>query len=134
MTTHVLPPAGIVTCPVPHRALMGPGPSDMPPRVVKALGQPAIGHLDPAFVQMMEEIKGLLRYAFQTENALTFAVSTPGSVGMETCFVNLVEPGDKVILCLGALAEVMTGMGVAADKDATLTAAQRVYAGSQAPA
>jgi alanine-glyoxylate transaminase/serine-glyoxylate transaminase/serine-pyruvate transaminase len=71
----------------------------MHPRVVAALGKPAIGHLDPAFVQMMEEIKVLLRYAFQTENALTFAVSGPGSVGMETCFVNLVEPGDKVIVC-----------------------------------
>jgi len=78
---------------------MGPGPSDMHPRVVEALGKPAIGHLDPAFVQLMEEIKVLLRYAFQTENALTFAVSGPGSVGMETCFVNLVEPGDKVIVC-----------------------------------
>jgi alanine-glyoxylate transaminase/serine-glyoxylate transaminase/serine-pyruvate transaminase len=71
----------------------------MHPRVVTALGHPAIGHLDPAFVAMMEEIKLLLRYAFQTENALTFAVSGPGSVGMETCFVNLVEPGDKVIVC-----------------------------------
>lgn len=78
---------------------MGPGPSDMSPSVVAALGKPAIGHLDPAFVQMMEEIKVLLRYAFQTNNALTFAVSGPGSVGMETCFVNLVEPGDKVIVC-----------------------------------
>ncbi|MBK6400647.1 MAG: alanine--glyoxylate aminotransferase family protein [Rhodocyclaceae bacterium] len=78
---------------------MGPGPSDMHPRVVAALGHSAIGHLDPAFVAMMEEIKVLLRYAFQTENALTFAVSGPGSVGMETCFVNLVEPGDKVIVC-----------------------------------
>jgi alanine-glyoxylate transaminase/serine-glyoxylate transaminase/serine-pyruvate transaminase len=71
----------------------------MHPRVVAALGRPAIGHLDPAFVEMMEEIKILLRYAFQTENALTFAVSGPGSVGMETCFVNLVEPGDKFIVC-----------------------------------
>jgi alanine-glyoxylate transaminase/serine-glyoxylate transaminase/serine-pyruvate transaminase len=71
----------------------------MHPRVVAALGKPAIGHLDPFFVQAMEDIKVLLRYAFQTENALTFAVSGPGSVGMETCFVNLVEPGDKVIVC-----------------------------------
>lgn len=99
MTTRILPPQGIASCPVPNRILMGPGPSDMHPRVVAALGKPAIGHLDPAFVQMMEEIKVLLRYAFQTENALTFAVSGPGSVGMETCFVNLVEPGDKVIVC-----------------------------------
>lgn len=99
MTTRILPPQGISSCSVPNRVLMGPGPSDMHPRVVAALGKPAIGHLDPAFVQMMEEIKVLLRYAFQTENALTFAVSGPGSVGMETCFVNLVEPGDKVIVC-----------------------------------
>jgi alanine-glyoxylate transaminase/serine-glyoxylate transaminase/serine-pyruvate transaminase len=99
MTTHIVPPKDIGSCPVPNRVLMGPGPSDMHPRVVAALGQPAIGHLDPAFVNMMEEIKVLLRYAFQTGNALTFAVSGPGSVGMETCFVNLVEPGDKVIVC-----------------------------------
>lgn len=99
MTVHIVPPLDIASYSVPNRVLMGPGPSDMHPHVVKALGQPAIGHLDPAFVQMMEEIKLLLRYAFQTENALTFAVSGPGSVGMETCFVNLVEPGDKVIVC-----------------------------------
>ncbi|HTY03011.1 MAG TPA: alanine--glyoxylate aminotransferase family protein [Rhodocyclaceae bacterium] len=99
MTTHIVPPQGIASRPAPSRVLMGPGPSDMHPRVVEALGKPAIGHLDPAFVQLMEEIKVLLRYAFQTENALTFAVSGPGSVGMETCFVNLVEPGDKVIVC-----------------------------------
>jgi alanine-glyoxylate transaminase/serine-glyoxylate transaminase/serine-pyruvate transaminase len=99
MTTYIVPPQGISSRPVPHRALMGPGPSDMHPRVVAALGKPAIGHLDPAFVQTMEEIKVLLRYAFQTANALTFAVSGPGSVGMETCFVNLVEPGDKVVVC-----------------------------------
>ena len=99
MTVQISAPQNIVSSIVPNRVLMGPGPSDMPPGVVKALGQPAIGHLDPAFVDMMEEIKVLLRYAFQTENALTFAVSGPGSVGMETCFVNLVEPGDKVIVC-----------------------------------
>lgn len=99
MTTRIPVPQGIASSSVPIRILMGPGPSDMHPRVVAALGKPAIGHLDPAFVQMMEEIKVLLRYAFQTENALTFAVSGPGSVGMETCFVNLVEHGDKVIVC-----------------------------------
>jgi len=99
MTALMQPPAGITGFSVPGRVLMGPGPSDMPPRVVKALAQPAIGHLDPAFVRMMDETKELLRYAFQTRNALTFAVSGPGSVGMETCFVNLVEPGDKVIVC-----------------------------------
>jgi alanine-glyoxylate transaminase/serine-glyoxylate transaminase/serine-pyruvate transaminase len=83
----------------PERTLMGPGPSNLHPRVLAALSRPIIGHLDPAFVGMMDELKGLLRYAFRTENALTFAVSAPGSAGMETCFVNLVEPGDKVIVC-----------------------------------
>jgi len=83
----------------PRRTLLGPGPSDMNPRVMTALAQPSIGYLDPAFVTMMEELKELLRYAFQTENPLTFPLSGPGSVGMETCFVNLVEPGDKVIVC-----------------------------------
>ena len=83
----------------PQRTLMGPGPSDIHPRVMTAMSQPAIGYLDPVFVEMMEELKSLLRYAFQTKNALTFAVSGPGSVGMENCFVNLVEPGDKVIVC-----------------------------------
>ncbi len=83
----------------PQRTLMGPGPSDVPPRVLEVLSRPTIGHLDPAFVDMMEEIKGLLRYAFQTDNQLTFPVSAPGSTGMEMCFVNLVEPGDKVVVC-----------------------------------
>ncbi len=71
----------------------------MHPRVLEAMARPTVGHLDPAFGAMMDELKALLRYAFQTENALTFPVSAPGSVGMETCFVNLVEPGDKVIVC-----------------------------------
>lgn len=83
----------------PPRTLMGPGPSDVSPRVLEALARPTIGHLDPAFVGMMEELKDLLRYAFQTRNAFTMPVSGPGSLGMETCFVNLVEPGDKVIVC-----------------------------------
>lgn len=83
----------------PQRTLMGPGPSDVSPRVLAAMARPTIGHLDPAFVTMMEEVKGLLQYAFQTTNELTFPVSAPGSAGMETCFVNLVEPGDTVIVC-----------------------------------
>jgi alanine-glyoxylate transaminase/serine-glyoxylate transaminase/serine-pyruvate transaminase len=78
---------------------MGPGPSDVHPRILEAMSRPTIGHLDPLFVGMMEEIKQLLQYAFQTENPLTMPVSAPGSAGMETCFVNLVEPGDKVIVC-----------------------------------
>ncbi len=83
----------------PQRTLMGPGPSDVSPRVLAALARPTIGHLDPAFVGMMDEMKQLLQYAFKTKNELTFPVSAPGSAGMETCFVNLLEPGDKVIVC-----------------------------------
>jgi len=83
----------------PQRTLMGPGPSDVNPRILEAMSRPTIGHLDPAFITMMDEVKILLQYAFQTKNALTMPVSAPGSAGMETCFVNLVEPGDKVIVC-----------------------------------
>ena len=83
----------------PHRTLMGPGPSDISPQVLQALSRPTIGHLDPLFIAMMDEVKQLLKYAFQTENEFTIAVSAPGSAGMETCFVNLIEPGEKVIVC-----------------------------------
>ena len=83
----------------PHRTLMGPGPSDISPQVLQALSRPTIGHLDPLFITMMDEVKQLLKYAFQTENEFTIAVSAPGSAGMETCFVNLIEPGEKVIVC-----------------------------------
>ena len=83
----------------PIRTLMGPGPSDVHPRVLAAMARPTIGHLDPVFVSMMDELKLLLQYGFQTKNDLTIPVSAPGSAGMETCFVNLVEPGDKVIVC-----------------------------------
>lgn len=87
----------------PRRTLMGPGPSDVPQRILDAMARPTIGHLDPAFTTMMEETKTLLRYAFQTANKLTFPISGPGSVGMESCFVNLVEPGDKVIVCVNGV-------------------------------
>ncbi len=83
----------------PVRTLMGPGPSDVHPRILEALSRPTIGHLDPRFVDMMEEVKSLLHYAFQTKNELTIAISAPGSAGMETCFVNLLESGDKAIIC-----------------------------------
>ncbi len=83
----------------PVRTLMGPGPSDVHPRILEALSRPTIGHLDPAFITMMDELKELLQYAFQTRNIMTMPVSAPGSAGMESCFVNLVEPGDKVIVC-----------------------------------
>lgn len=83
----------------PQRTLMGPGPSDVSPRVLGALARPTIGHLDPLFVKLMDEIKSLLQFAFQTSNELTLPISAPGSAGMEACFVNLVSPGDKVIVC-----------------------------------
>lgn len=89
---------GITSFPPPERVLMGPGPSNIDPRVLAAMSRPTIGHLDPAFVGMMDEVKELLQYAFQTKNALTLPVSAPGSAGMETCFVNLVEPAEKVIV------------------------------------
>ncbi|MBT8383650.1 MAG: alanine--glyoxylate aminotransferase family protein, partial [Ignavibacteria bacterium] len=87
----------------PKRILMGPGPSNVHPRVLEAMSRPTIGHLDPKFIELMDEIKGLLKYAFQTENEVTFAVSGPGSVGMETCLVNLVEPGSEVLVCINGV-------------------------------
>lgn len=83
----------------PVRTLMGPGPSDVSPRVLSALARPTIGHLDPEFIHMMDEIKEMLQALFKTQSPLTLPVSAPGSAGMEACFVNLVEPGDKVIVC-----------------------------------
>lgn len=83
----------------PKRTLMGPGPSDVYPSVLQALSRPTIGHLDPMFIEMMDDSKQLLQYAFQTENEMTGAISAPGSAGMEACFVNLIEPGETVIVC-----------------------------------
>jgi alanine-glyoxylate transaminase/serine-glyoxylate transaminase/serine-pyruvate transaminase len=82
----------------PERLLLGPGPSNVAPTVLKAMAEPLLGHLDPVFVQMMEEIKGMLREVFLTKNEMTFPISGTGSAGMEFCFVNLIEPGDEVII------------------------------------
>jgi len=82
----------------PPRLLMGPGPSDVAPSVLAAMSQPLVGHLDPVFVKMMEEIKTMLRVVFQTRNEMTFPISGTGSAGMEFCFVNLIEPGDEVVI------------------------------------
>ncbi len=87
----------------PQRVLMGPGPSDVPPRVLQAMAAPCIGHLDPYFLATMDETQQLLRHLFQTENRLTIPVSGTGSAGMETCFVNLVEPGDEVVVCVNGV-------------------------------
>ena len=87
----------------PQRTLMGPGPSDVSPRVLEAMARPTLGHLDPVFVEFMDQLKELLQFAFQTSNPLTMPISGPGSVGMEACFVNLVEPGDTVIVCVNGV-------------------------------
>jgi alanine-glyoxylate transaminase/serine-glyoxylate transaminase/serine-pyruvate transaminase len=87
----------------PVRTLMGPGPSDVSPRVLSALARPTVGHLDPSFIAMMDELKLLLQYAFQTKNENTMAVSAPGSAGMEACFVNLISPEDTVVVCVNGV-------------------------------
>jgi alanine-glyoxylate transaminase/serine-glyoxylate transaminase/serine-pyruvate transaminase len=82
----------------PDRLLLGPGPSNAAPTVLDAMQRPLVGHLDPAFIGMMEEIKSMLRHVFQTENEMTLPVSATGSAGMEACFVNLLERGDEVVI------------------------------------
>src|ERR1044071_7115702 len=105
----------------PPRLLMGPGPSDVAPSVLAAMSQPLVGHLDPVFVRMMEEIKTMLRAVFQTNNEMTFPVSGTGSAGMEFCCVNLIEPGDEVIIGVngvfgGRLADVAERCGAKVTK------------------
>lgn len=86
-----------------QRTLMGPGPSDVHPRVYRALAAPVVGHLDPEFLQVMEDNKSLLQMAFQTANRLTLPISGTGSAGMEACLVNIVEPGDAVLICINGV-------------------------------
>jgi len=83
-----------------NRILMGPGPSDVHPRVLKAMATPLIGHLDPEFLMIMDDIKAMTQETMKTKNELTFVVSAPGSAGMETCLVNLLEPGDEAVICI----------------------------------
>jgi alanine-glyoxylate transaminase/serine-glyoxylate transaminase/serine-pyruvate transaminase len=83
---------------MPARLLMGPGPSNPYPEVTAAFAQPLLGHLDPEFLRILDETCDRLRAVFDTTNALTLPISGTGSAGMETCFVNLVEPGDTVII------------------------------------
>ena len=87
----------------PQRILMGPGPSDTHPQVLSALGASTVGHLDPYFLKIMDEVQSMLRQVFQTTNELTLAVSGTGSSGMETCVVNLIEPGDRMIVCVNGV-------------------------------
>lgn len=99
-----------------ERVLMGPGPSNVPTQVLKAMSSPCIGHLDPYFLSLMDETQQMLRFLFQTENRLTIPVSGTGSAGMETCFVNLVEQGDEVVVCVNGvfgtrMADIVTRLG-----------------------
>lgn len=82
---------------------MGPGPSDVYPEVLAAMARPTIGHLDPAFVEFMDELNERLRYTFQTTNKVTLPISAPGSAGMECCMVNLLEPGDEVVIAINGV-------------------------------
>lgn len=85
------------------RVLMGPGPSDVDPRVLEAMSRPTIGHLDPAFLEVLNGIRELLQYTFMTRNEMTFAVSGTGSAGMEACVVNLIERGDPMLVCINGV-------------------------------
>jgi alanine-glyoxylate transaminase/serine-glyoxylate transaminase/serine-pyruvate transaminase len=84
----------------PSRLLLGPGPSDVHPRVLSAMATPLLGHLDPAFLEMMQETQQMLRDAFLTKNVLTIPISATGMAGMEACAVNLLEPGDSAVVCV----------------------------------
>lgn len=85
------------------RMLMGPGPSDVNPRVLSAMAHPTIGHLDGQFLEVLNDIRDMLQQVFHTRNELTLAVSGTGSAGMETCVVNLIEPGDKMLVCIAGV-------------------------------
>lgn len=102
------------------RILVGPGPSDVHPRVLTAMATPLVGHLDPQFLLIMNETQELLRQTFQTRNALTFPVSATGSAGMETCVVNLIEPGDRMVVCVnGVFGQRMTDVAQRAGAQVT---------------
>lgn len=88
---------------IPERILLGPGPSSVPQRVLKALGSPTLGHLDPRYIEIMDETCVKLREVFETKNALTFPVSATGMAGMECVVTNLMEPGDEVIVCVNGV-------------------------------
>ncbi|MFN4261129.1 MAG: pyridoxal-phosphate-dependent aminotransferase family protein [Gemmataceae bacterium] len=102
------------------RLLLGPGPSDVHPRVLTAMATPLLGHLDPQFLSIMNETQEMLRQIFRTHNALTFPVSGTGSAGMETCVVNLIEPGDKMVVCVnGVFGQRMTDVAQRAGAEVT---------------
>lgn len=87
----------------PIRALLGPGPSDIHPRVLAAMAQPTVGHLDPYYLRIMDELQSMLREVFRTKNRMTMAISGTGSAGQEATVVNLVEPGERVLVCINGV-------------------------------
>ncbi|HEV7224828.1 MAG TPA: alanine--glyoxylate aminotransferase family protein [Pirellulales bacterium] len=87
----------------PVRVLLGPGPSDIHPRVLQAMGAPTVGHLDPYYLSLMNDMQAMLRAVFRTENAMTMAISATGSAGMESTVVNLIEPGDAMVVCVNGV-------------------------------
>src|SRR5215813_7444750 len=87
----------------PKRLLLGPGPSPVDDRVLAAMAAPLLGHLDPLFLQCMDDVQGLLRYVFETENRVTIPISATGSAGMEAALVNVIEPGDDVVVCINGI-------------------------------
>jgi alanine-glyoxylate transaminase/serine-glyoxylate transaminase/serine-pyruvate transaminase len=96
---------------IPDRVLLGPGPSEMPARVLQALAMPVIGHLDPAFLHIMDSVQEMLRYVFQTKNKLTIPVSGTGSAGMEAALANFIERGDRILIgTIGYFGERMVDM------------------------
>lgn len=108
------------------RILLGPGPSDVHPRVLTAMATPLVGHLDPQFLEIMNQTQDMLRRLFQTQNPLTFPVSGTGSAGMETCVVNLIEPGDRMVVCVnGVFGQRMTD--VAQRAGAVVTTIERPW-------
>ena len=99
-----------------QRLLLGPGPSDVHPRVLAALARPTIGHLDPLFLRQLDEVQAALRKLFRTQNRITLPISGTGSAGMEACFANLIEDGDEVVIGVNGvfgtrMAEVATRLG-----------------------
>ncbi len=125
MSTVPKPPA-LGPLRLPRRVLLGPGPSNVSARVLEAMGKPLLGHLDPEFVKLMDETQDLLRYAYQTTNRLTLAISGTGSAGMEAIVVNLIEPGERMLVCVkGFFGERMKT--VAERAGAQVTVIERPY-------
>lgn len=117
----------------PDRTLLGPGPSNVDPRVLEAISAPLLGHLDPVFLELADETQDLLRQAFLTENPVTFPISGTGSAGMESCFVNLVEPGDSVLVCVNGVFGTRMA-DVAARCGATVTKVEAPWGRAMDPA